>query len=119
MVLYLIECAFSNLCADFLYCFVGLGENIRVQGVKGQKKCEWKKLISFCAFVILFYALIIITLPHRVNGKQSPGKPVRRGQTHPAKSNFHQENAKDNSEVSNPEETMTSKTGEMNSGTDC
>ncbi|RYR76067.1 hypothetical protein Ahy_A01g000658 isoform A [Arachis hypogaea] len=44
-------------------------------------------------------------------GKQSPKKPVRREQLHALKSNFHEENVKNSSEVSNPEET----TSEMDS----
>ncbi|XP_061339796.1 sister chromatid cohesion protein PDS5 homolog A-like isoform X2 [Gastrolobium bilobum] len=51
-----------------------------------------------------------------VNGKQSPSKPVKRGQKRASKSNFRQEDAKETSEISNPEETTTSKVDEMNSG---
>ncbi|XP_004507589.1 sister chromatid cohesion protein PDS5 homolog A-like [Cicer arietinum] len=51
-----------------------------------------------------------------VNGKQSPSKPVKHRQKHASKSYFHQEEAKETSDISNPEETMTSKADEMNSG---
>ncbi|MED6121428.1 hypothetical protein PIB30_030020 [Stylosanthes scabra] len=51
----------------------------------------------------------------RIIGKQSPSKPVRLGQPHALKSNFHEENVKDSSEVSDPEETMASKASEMDS----
>ncbi|MED6211330.1 hypothetical protein PIB30_072655 [Stylosanthes scabra] len=51
----------------------------------------------------------------RIIGKQSPSKPVRLGQPHALKSNFHEENVKDSSEVSNPEETTASKASETDS----
>ncbi|KAG4401440.1 hypothetical protein GLYMA_07G268200v4 [Glycine max] len=44
-----------------------------------------------------------------INGKQSPSKPVKRA----SKNNFHQEDAKEPSKISNPEETTTSKADEM------
>ncbi|XP_061344321.1 sister chromatid cohesion protein PDS5 homolog A [Gastrolobium bilobum] len=50
-----------------------------------------------------------------VNGKQSPSKRVKHGQKGASKSNFHQEDAKESSELSNPEDTMISK-AEINSG---
>ncbi|KAL2339290.1 hypothetical protein Fmac_013736 [Flemingia macrophylla] len=46
-----------------------------------------------------------------INGKQSPRKPVKRT----SKNNFHQEDANETSDTSNPEET-TSKADEMYSG---
>ncbi|MCH94367.1 sister chromatid cohesion PDS5-like protein, partial [Trifolium medium] len=51
-----------------------------------------------------------------VNGKQSPSKPVKPRKKYASKSVFHQEEAKESSEISNPEETMTYKADEMNSG---
>ncbi|CAJ2649386.1 unnamed protein product [Trifolium pratense] len=51
-----------------------------------------------------------------VNGKQSPSKPVKPRKKYASKRVFHQEEAKESSEISNPEETMTYKADEMNSG---
>ncbi|XP_029129811.1 sister chromatid cohesion protein PDS5 homolog A-B isoform X3 [Cajanus cajan] len=50
-----------------------------------------------------------IILPSRINGKQSPSKPIKRA----SKNNFHQEDAKETSETSNPEETTTFKADAM------
>ncbi|RDX94616.1 Sister chromatid cohesion protein PDS5-like B, partial [Mucuna pruriens] len=50
-----------------------------------------------------------------VNGKQSPSKHVKHGQKGASKINFHNEDAKDSSELSNPEDTLISK-AEINSG---
>ncbi|TKY53908.1 Sister chromatid cohesion protein PDS5-like B [Spatholobus suberectus] len=44
-----------------------------------------------------------------INGKQSLSKPVKRA----SKNNFHQEDAKETLEISNPEETTTSKADEI------
>ncbi|XP_019463683.1 PREDICTED: sister chromatid cohesion protein PDS5 homolog A-like isoform X1 [Lupinus angustifolius] len=59
--------------------------------------------------------------PHKttkkiVNGKQSPMKPVNRTKKCELKSNFDQEDAKETSEISNPEVIMTPKSDGMNSG---
>ncbi|XP_027333272.1 sister chromatid cohesion protein PDS5 homolog A-like isoform X2 [Abrus precatorius] len=48
-----------------------------------------------------------------VNGKQSPGKSIKRGQKRASKSSFHQEDAKEISEVTSPEETTTSKADDV------
>ncbi|KAK7303437.1 hypothetical protein RJT34_14343 [Clitoria ternatea] len=50
-----------------------------------------------------------------INGKQSPIKHVKHGQKGASKSNFHHEDAKESSELSNPEDTIIS-TAEINSG---
>ncbi|XP_058753154.1 sister chromatid cohesion protein PDS5 homolog A-like isoform X1 [Vicia villosa] len=52
-----------------------------------------------------------------VNDKQSPSKPVKPRKKNASKSDIHQEEAKETSESSNHEETMTSEAAdEMNSG---
>ncbi|KAI5414430.1 sister chromatid cohesion protein PDS5 homolog A isoform X3 [Lathyrus oleraceus] len=51
-----------------------------------------------------------------VNDKQSPSKPVKPRKKYASKSDIHREEAKETSELSNHEETMTSKADEMNSG---
>ncbi|RDX89521.1 Sister chromatid cohesion protein PDS5-like B, partial [Mucuna pruriens] len=51
-----------------------------------------------------------------INGKRSPSKSVKHGQKSASKNNFHREDAKETSEISNPEETTTSKADEMYSG---
>lgn len=51
-----------------------------------------------------------------MNGKQSSKKNVKRGEKGEPKSNIHQEDAKEISEISNSEEVMASKSEEMNSG---
>ena len=43
------------------------------------------------------------------NGKQSPAKHVKRGQKGASQGHLRQEDAKESSEISNPEETMVSK----------
>lgn len=53
---------------------------------------------------------------YRINGKQSPMKKVKRGEKGESKSNIHQEVAKESSEISNPEEVLSSKSDEVNSG---
>jgi hypothetical protein len=55
-------------------------------------------------------------MPYRDNGKQCPSKPVKPRKKYASKSVFHQEEAKESSEISNPEETMTYEADEMNSG---
>jgi len=50
----------------------------------------------------------------RVNGK-SPNKQVKHGQKGASKIDFHHEDAKESSELSNPEDTLVSK-AEINSG---
>ncbi|KAL2571387.1 hypothetical protein GLYMA_17G005500v4 [Glycine max] len=47
-----------------------------------------------------------------INGKQSPSKPVKRA----SKNKLHQEDTKETSNISNPEETTTSKADKMYSG---
>ncbi|TKY72277.1 Sister chromatid cohesion protein PDS5-like B [Spatholobus suberectus] len=49
-----------------------------------------------------------------VNGKKSPSKHVKHGQKGASKINFHHEDAKESSELSNPEDTIISK-AEINS----
>ncbi|CAJ1962734.1 unnamed protein product [Sphenostylis stenocarpa] len=49
------------------------------------------------------------------NGKKSPSKHAKHGQRGSLKMNLHQENAKESSELSNPEDTLISK-AEINSG---
>lgn len=51
-----------------------------------------------------------------VNGKQSPSKPAKPRKKYASKSDFYQEQAKETSEISNPEETMISKADETDSG---
>ncbi|KAK7363868.1 hypothetical protein VNO77_06028 [Canavalia gladiata] len=51
-----------------------------------------------------------------VNGNQSPSKPLKHGQKRASKSNFHQEDAKETSQISSLDETTTSKADEMYSG---
>lgn len=68
-----------------------------------------------CTSVILLYVLFIIIciiLSYRINGKQSPSKPVKRA----SKNKLHQEDTKETSNISNPEETTTSKADKMYSG---
>ncbi|XP_020220399.1 sister chromatid cohesion protein PDS5 homolog A isoform X1 [Cajanus cajan] len=50
-----------------------------------------------------------------VNGKKSPSKNVKHGQKGVSKINFHNEDPKESSELSNPEDTIISK-AEINSG---
>ena len=51
----------------------------------------------------------------RANGKQPP-KNIKHRQKGASKSDFHQANVRESSEISNPEEIATSKAEEMSSG---
>ncbi|KAK7331159.1 hypothetical protein VNO77_25376 [Canavalia gladiata] len=50
-----------------------------------------------------------------INGKQSPSKHVKHGQKGASKNNFHHNDAKESSELSNPEDNIISK-AEINTG---
>ncbi|KAF1890634.1 hypothetical protein Lal_00013229 [Lupinus albus] len=81
---------------------------------------------SFCGLIFLFYrstgkkqkgssGSASKRTTKIVNGKQSCNKHVKNGQKGASKSIFHQEDAKESSEISDREETMISE-AEMNSG---
>lgn len=68
-------------------------------------------MILFCFIIITCIILLC-----RVNGKQSPNKHVKDGQKGVSKSIFHKEDAKESSDISNPEEAAMISEAEMNSG---
>jgi len=62
----------------------------------------------------MFYHYNLYRMLFRVNGK-SPSKQVKHGQKGASKIDFHREDAKESSELTNPEDTVISK-AEINSG---
>lgn len=106
------EYAVFVLWVVFLDCFIGLlgrsREVLVVQQVKGQKKCQQKNEILLYVYDFIKCSIFItcMILLFSVNGKQSPSKHVKHGQKGASKKNFQHEDAKENSELSNPEDTI-------------
>lgn len=104
----------------FLFTFIFCSSGQKHKGSSGSQSKKAKKMWVeeseiLCTSVILLYVLFIIIciiLSYRINGKQSPSKPVKRA----SKNKLHQEDTKEASNISNPEETTTSKADEMYSG---
>jgi len=74
-------------------------------------------ILLYVLFIIIcilfsFFLSASILFPCRINGKKSPSKPVNRA----SKNNLHHEDAKETTEISNPEETAAPKANEMYSG---
>ncbi|KAK7292494.1 hypothetical protein RIF29_08275 [Crotalaria pallida] len=86
------------------------------KGRKSTKKIKPSSVVSSCKKRKGSSGSPSKTAKNTVNGKHSPNKSVNRAKKRVSKSNFNQEDAKETSEMSNPEETVTSKSDEMSTG---